>query len=36
VLRAPSRAAYLENVAWFGEEVVARYAPRQAPQLRQA
>ena len=25
-LPAPSRAAYLENVAWFGEEIVAAFA----------
>jgi hypothetical protein len=24
---APSRSAYLETIAWFGEEVVARFAP---------
>ena len=25
-LPAPSRAAFIENVAWYGEEVIARYA----------
>lgn len=25
-LPAPSRAAYLDNLAWFGEEVIARYS----------